>query len=64
MSVHAYLVGSQNFMHKEFETFEAAQASFARLVQNPHKEKVMWVISERQLTQKEEMMLQVVQVEM
>ena len=61
---YAYLIGRDNFMHKEFPSFDEAQESFKRLQSVPHKEKVTWIICERQLTTKEEMVLQATVVEL
>jgi hypothetical protein len=60
--VYAYIVGTQ-FLDKEFESFEAALESMKKLQAVPHTEKVMWVISERQLTNKEVLILAAVQHE-
>jgi hypothetical protein len=61
--IHAYIVGKQ-FMHKTFSSMEAAIESVKGLHTVPHIEKIMWVFSERELTPKEELMLNVVQQEM
>ena len=62
MLVYGYIVG-KHFREKAFPTFEDAAASMQELQAQPHDEKIMWVISERQLSEKEQLMLNAVQTE-
>jgi hypothetical protein len=58
--IYGYIVG-QNFLDKKFDTMKQALISINKLHEVPHKEKIMWVLSERELTEKECLMLCVVQ---
>ena len=60
--VYAYIVG-QNFMEKKFDSATEAFASLKKLQNISHNEKTMWVVSERKLSDKEQLMLNVVQAE-